>query len=237
MGSPLKRSKTPAPAAPPETISVVVADDHALTRELLVKMLSEQANCCKVVGQAGTALEALEICGRLKPTLLILDVAMPGLNGLQAIPKVKALAPSTRILVWTGEVTTESVTQALAAGANGVIEKTANQNDFLEAIRHVRNGETYLCQRSVQILAASHRQTPSLPSSKPATMLTPRERQILTLIASGFSSKEVASRLFISVATVDTHRANLMGKIHARNVAQLIRYAMDHDLLLAEKKL
>ena len=157
---------------------------------------------------------------------------MPGRSGVDAVPEIKKVSPKTRILLCCGTVTERELLAALQAGADGFMEKTSSGTEFLDAIERVARGENYLCPKSVNILSGVMRKAPGERGAGSArkNSLTAREKEIMGLIVGGQSSKEIATKLFLSLATVETHRANLMTKIGAHNVAQLVRYALDHDL-------
>lgn len=228
--------ETPAATSERKRLRVVLADDHVLMRELLVGMIAQERDCCDVVAQVGTASEAVEVCRELTPDLLVLDGAMPGMSGVDAVPLVKAAAPSTRILLCCGSVNERELLKALQAGADGFMEKTNSRAVFFEAIDRVSRGENYLCTKSISMLSRVLRNTSLAEAAMPQgqATLTAREKEIIGLIAEGLSSKEIATKLFLSLATVETHRSNLMTKIHARNAAQLVRYALDHGLIASK---
>lgn len=227
----MKKSANPAAQPQPKLTRVVIADDHNLTRELLVSMVSRDCTSCEVVGQATDAAEVVGECKRAKADLLIFAVSTKGrYAAVEAIPQFKKSLPDLRILLCATLVTKEKVTAALRAGANGVVEKTSTAAELVEGIKRIAAGETFLCRRSVQVLTDALR-TPNLTDSDARGPLTSREKEILGLIAAGLTSKDIAARLLLSVATVDTHRANLMSKVGAHNVAQLIHYGTQHGVL------
>lgn len=217
----------------PKSLRIILADDHVLIRELVAGMVSGKGPCCEVVAEAGTAAEAIVACEKHTPHLLVLDVNMPGRTGVDAVPDIKKVSPNTRILLCCGTITERDLLTALQAGADGFMEKTSSGAEFLNAIERVARGENYLCAKSINILSKVLQKAPGDASSttERKSLLTAREKEIIGLIAGGQSSKEIATKLFLSLATVETHRANLMTKIQAHNVAQLVRYALDHGLV------
>ena len=227
-------AKRPEASATTAPLRIALADDHVLMRDLLSAMLSTAAGY-EVVAEVSTTSEVIEVCERLQPDLLVLDVNMPGQSGIEAIPAIKNIAPQTRVLVCCSAVNQRELTDALGAGADGFMEKTSSRSDFVEAIARVARGGTYLCIKSVNVLSAALRHPVDDHNGDGFAQLTVREKEILALIANGHSSKEIAAQLFVSVTTVDTHRSNLMGKIGAHNVAQVIRYALDHGMVAAAR--
>jgi len=231
-------SNTPAQTPPsaigqPTSLRIILADDHVLIRELVAGMISGNGLGCEVVAEAGTAAEAISACEKHTPELLVLDVNMPGRSGVEAVPDIKKVSPKTRILLCCGTITERELLAALQAGADGFMEKTSSGAEFLNAIERVARGENYLCAKSINILSKVLRKAPGEAgaTSERKSPLTAREKEIIGLIAGGQSSKEIATKLFLSLATVETHRANLMTKIEAHNVAQLVRYALDNGLV------
>lgn len=220
----------------PKRVRTIIADDHVLMRELLVNMLVEQGDSFEVVAQVGTSLETVDACRLWSPDLLILDSMMPGMTGIAAVPLIKAASPDVRILLCCGSLNDRDLLRALQAGADGFMEKTNSPAAFMDAVERVSRGESYLCAKSINLLSRVLRGThiDPAPHGDGQPSLTAREKEIIALIAEGLSSKEIATKLFLSLATVETHRANLMTKIQARNAAQLVRYALDHGLVLSK---
>jgi len=201
----------PPPNAIEDRPRVAVLDDHAFMRDLIARELTRGNKPYDVVAAIGTAAEAISICRRLKPNLLVLDIKLPDQTGVAAVPDIRRASPATRILLCTAFPTEDWIS-----------EKTNTWDDFLLALDRVSRGHRYFCSGG-----APRREN----TGKPAIELTPREREILKLIAEGMTTKEIAGRLFISIPTVETHRANLMTKTAARNVAGLVRFAMNAGLL------
>jgi DNA-binding NarL/FixJ family response regulator len=157
----------------------------------------------------------------LKPDLLVLDIKLPDQTGVAAVPDIRRVSPATRILLCTAFPTEDWISEANRCGADGFVEKTNTWDDFLLAVDRVSRGQRYFCSGGAQ-----RREN----AGKPGIELTPREREILKLIAEGMMTKEIAAKLFISIPTVETHRANLMTKTGTRNVAGLVRFAMTAGL-------
>ncbi len=208
----------PPPNALEKRQRVAVVDDHVFMRDLIARELTRSEKHYDVVATVGTAADAVAVCLRLAPDLLVLDIHLPDRTGIAAIPDIRRASPSTRILLCTAFPTEDWIGEASSCGAEGFVEKTTSWDDFLLAVDRVSRGQRYFCSGGPQ---------PRRNAGKSDVELTPREREILTLIARGMTTKEIAARLFISVPTVETHRARLMTKTSARNVAGLVRFAMD----------
>ncbi len=213
-------------------LCIAIADDHVLTRESFFSMILQGGRRCQLVAEASTAAETLSICRRFSPDLLLLDVDLAGKSGVALVPGIKRVAPATRVLLYCTTAREADILAAMHAGADGFLEKTCSRSDFLQAMERVCSGDNYLCPKSVNALARSLRRKSLRESEKRGgPELTRREKEILALIAAGDSSKEIAKKLFLSVSTVETHRANVMTKIGARNVAQLIHYGFQTGLI------
>jgi len=215
------------------SLRIAIADEHLLTGESLFSIISQNNGTCELVGEASTAGEAISVCQRFTPDLLLLDLNMPGQSGVALVPKIKRITPGTRILLYCAKVNERDVLAALRAGADGFLEETCSRSDFLQAVDRLVNGGSYLCPKSVNALARSLRLTVGQGGARTQgnSQLTAREKEIIGFVAAGDSSKEIAKKLFLSVSTVETHRANLMAKIGARNIAQLIQYALREGLV------
>jgi two-component system response regulator NreC len=204
------------------TCKVVLADDHALFREGLRRVLEEKADL-KVVGEANDGRELLKLLNELAADLILLDISMPNLRGIDAIPDIRKNHPSTKILILTMLNDREFVYQALALGANGYSLKKDAGPELLAAVEQVRRGKTYVAPYFSDQAEADWDE---VHRGVQRPVLTARENEILKLIAEGKSNKEIAEDLFISVFTVKRHRANIMEKLGLKNVADLVRYAV-----------
>jgi DNA-binding NarL/FixJ family response regulator len=199
-------------------------------RELISARLARPGDDYDVVGQAADAAAAIRACRKLKPNVLILDVNLPDRSGIEAVPQLKAASPATRILLCTAYVSADCAAKARKSGANGFVEKTNTWADFIEAVDRVSRGQQYFVSHDTADPEMSE------GGSTVADMLTAREKEILKLIADSGSSKEIASRLGISVATVEKHRTNLMTKLGVRNVAGLVSFAFHNGVLEVDPK-
>ena len=215
-----------------DSVRLVLVDDHAFMRDLIARTLVQQRTRYVVLAAVGTAAEAIAACRKLKPDLLILDINLPDQNGIDALPELRRVAPATRILLCTGFPTDDRIAHLAGTGAHGFVEKTNTWDEFLQAVEHVSHGELYFCSHSAGI-APESRGLHTTEGALRSPPLTARETEIIILIAQGFTSKEIAAKLTISVATVETHRTNLMIKLGVRNVAGLAAYAFAAGLTKA----
>jgi two-component system response regulator NreC len=207
-------------------ITIVLADDHAVVRSGL-RMVLEREPGFEVVSEAGDADAALRTVLGHKPSVLVLDLNMPGtLSSLDAIPRVAEVSPDTRVVVLTMQEDPEFARRSLRAGAAAYVLKEAADDELVDAVRSVAAGGTYLNPRLGAVLAAA----PPEPTGPPDD-LTERELEVLRLIALGHTNAEIAQSLFLSVRTVETHRAHIQRKLSRSTRAELVRYALDHGLV------
>ena len=204
----------------------ILADDHVLFRHGLERILQER-NDVTIVSEVGDGLELLSLLKKLAPDLIILDISMPNLRGIEAIPEIRRLCPTAKILVLTMHKDEEYLYQAVSAGADGYLLKEDAEKELFAAIETIRQGRLYICpslsEQSMQNWARLRRgETDAVAEES----LTNREREILKLIAEGKSNKEIGDLLFISVRTVERHRANIMDKLKMRKTAELVQYAL-----------
>jgi len=211
---------------------VLLADDHTLLRSG-VRALLERMACVEVVGEASTGREAIDRARELHPELILLDIAMPELTGLEALPRLKKEFPEIKVLMLSAHFNEEYVIRALRGGASGYLLKDAATEELEQAIRGVMAGKTYLSPAISRPVIDSYLQRVG-ETANPLDQLTPRQREILQGIAEGRSTKEIAHDLGISAKTVETHRAQLMERLEIREVAGLVRYAIRCGLISAE---
>lgn len=211
--------------------TIIIADDHTLFREGLRALLSAHDDL-HVLGEAENGQEALRAVEERKPDLLLMDLSMPKMGGLEAIKEVKRREPGTKVLVLTIHGTEEFVLEALGAGASGYVLKDATHDELVLAIRSVLAEKRYLSPDiSAKVIEGYIDGRKTVRSSSTWDSLTLRERQILKLVAEGRKNKEIAEILFISAKTVAKHRANLMGKLDLHNASALTAYALERGLL------
>ncbi|HOZ22908.1 MAG TPA: response regulator transcription factor [bacterium] len=212
--------------------SIMIADDHALLREGLRSLLSSYPQF-QVIGEAEDGLTAVSTALQLKPDVLLLDIAMPNMRGIEAILEIKRLEPGIRILVLSMHDREEYVFNAMKNGADGYILKKSAAAELVAALNHVLSGEIYLSPAiSRHVVKNWLRDEEKMDGANRAGLeITERERTVLKLIAEGHSNKEVANLLHISAKTVETHRARLMDKLELRTVPDLVRYAIKSGLI------
>lgn len=210
-------------------IRVLVADDHTMVRQGLVGILKSSEQI-EVVGEAGDGYEATEKAMKAKPDVVVLDVSMPRLNGLEAARRICEALPATRVLVLTMHDDEEYVLKMVRAGASGYLLKEGAASDLLAGIQALHAGKTFFGPQATQALAAAY-QRGETSADDPYSRLTNREREIFQLVVEGKTNVQIAAVLYISPKTVDNHRTRLMEKLGAHSTAELVRYAAKHKLL------
>jgi DNA-binding NarL/FixJ family response regulator len=212
-------------------IRVLVVDDHTILRVGLRMMLNAQPDI-EVVGEASDGNQAVSEALRLIPDVILMDIAMPDCNGIEATRQVKRVQPETRVLVLTMHENEEYLFQTLRAGASGYILKEAADTELITAIRAVSHGRFYLSPSAQSIMVGDYLQrVRSGEEHDSYNALTEREREILKLVAEGYTNNQIAERLTISPKTVDTHRTHVMDKLNLHSRAELVKYAMRRGLL------
>jgi DNA-binding NarL/FixJ family response regulator len=207
-------------------IRVLIVDDHDLLRSSL-RVRLELEHDLTPVGEAATAQQAVQRARALQPDLVLLDLLLPRVSGYQAIPDILQAAPACRILVVSSQTSPTSVRQAISAGAHGYVAKRASDVEVLDAARRIAEGERYLDPAlGAQLVVADE-----IAALDP---LSARERDVLHLLALGYTNQEIGVKLFISVRTVDTHRAHIMRKLQLETRAELVLFALAHGLIGAQ---
>ena len=207
-------------------IRVLIADDHAIVRDGLRQLLNGQQDM-EAVGEAGDGREALEKAKSLHPDVVLLDVAMPRLSGLEVISLIRESAPDSQIVVLSMHAKETYVQQALAAGALGYVLKASPSEDILEAIRAARRGEYFLSSRlRAEVIGKYLKTRKSTPSLRGYDLLSEREQQVFRLVAQGHSTDQIADILCVSPKTVEKHRTSLMNKLGVHDRLELLKYAI-----------
>ena len=215
----------------PRGIRVLVADDHAVFRQGICALLARRKGI-EVVGEAENGKQAVEQVAALRPDIVLMDIAMPERNGLEATQEIHQSFPETRVLVLTQYESKEYVFSLLRAGAAGYVPKLTRIEELVDAIRAVYTNGAYL-QEDILHTMVDNIVPPPTVEPEPQTVLTEREKEVIRLIAEGLSGREIADRLCISAKTVVTHRSNIMEKIGAHNTVELIRYAIREGIVTA----
>ena len=208
----------------PKKIRVLLADDHATLREALAALLRAQPDI-EVVGEAAAGDAAVSLAGVLQPDVVVLDLSMPRMTGVQAIPAVKVAAPDASIVILTRHDDYRYVQQCLQAGVSGYVSKVSSATELLHAIRVVSTGRSYLDPRITEQVVHHAVRADAKRSGQSAEALTERETEVLRLVARGYSSREAAGALDISVKTVEAHKAHAQAKLGVQSRADLIRFA------------
>ena len=212
------------------SVTIVVADDHAIVREGLVTLLAAQPDI-EIVGTATNGRDALTQVLLLMPQLVILDISMPELNGIETTIQILAKRPNTQIVILSMHASAQHVFQALEAGARGYLLKESAGKEIIDAVRAVKAGRRYLSQKVAEIVAEGLSDRSDV---SPLERLSKREREILKLVADGHSSAEIGLMLHLSPKTVDSYRSRLMQKLHISDLAKLIKFAIQYGLTSLE---
>jgi DNA-binding NarL/FixJ family response regulator len=211
------------------SIRIILAEDHKITREGLFNMLKDQPGM-EVVGEAGNGREAIQLVRELSPDLVIMDVTMPGLNGIDATRIIISSSRNVRVIALSMYSDKQFVQGMMQAGASGYLLKDCAFNELVQAVRAVIKGDTYLSPGIAGIVVEDYISRLSKSASSACSVLTKREREVLQLISEGESTRHIAAKLAISIKTVETHRRQMMGKIGIRTVAGLTKYAIREGL-------
>jgi DNA-binding NarL/FixJ family response regulator len=209
------------------TVRILLVDDHAVVRSGLRHVLEGEEDF-ETVGEAGTAEEAIRSARELQPDVVVMDVVMPGVSGLEATPDVLRAAPDAKVLVLSMQDDPHYVREAFGAGASGYVLKEAADREVVDAVREVSAGGRYVHPALGARLAAAEAEAIAKADADP---LSDREREILRLLALGHTNQEIAKMLFISVRTAETHRAHIMQKLRLSTRAELVRYALAEGML------
>jgi two-component system response regulator NreC len=209
-------------------IGILIADDHGVLRAGLRALLDAEPDL-QVVGEAVDTRQTLQMVGELRPDVVLLDMSMPGPGGIETTRQIRAAIPETHVLILTIHEDKALLRASLEAGAAGYVPKRALEAELINAIHAVQRGDLYvhpaMTRSLLKDVASPH------PTTEEVEPLTPRETEVLRLLAQGHTNRQTAEVLGISVRTVETHRANILGKLGLRGRVDLVRYAMDHGLL------
>ena len=224
--APLTRAEPARPPINSPAIRVLIVDDHAVLRQALRHLLAGQ-NGIDVVGDAANGRDAVDLAEQLQPDVVLMDTVMPGLNGIEATRQIRRRQPKTKVLILTGYMEDEQISGALKAGASGYVVKKSDVEELILGIQAVHRGNPYFSSSIGDGDLTDYLwQLRSNDGRVDYDLLTGREREVLQLIAEGYSNQKIGAELYISVKTVEAHRAHIMSKLHARNRTDLIRYAL-----------
>jgi DNA-binding NarL/FixJ family response regulator len=215
-----------------KTLRILIADDHDLMRRGVKALLQSHAGW-EIVGEAHTGREAVSKAEELKPDVVILDISMPDLNGVDAAKRIRKASPETEVLILSVHYSDQLIRDILEAGVRGYIVKSDSDRDLVIAVETLANHKPFFTPRATEVMLTNFNEGKT-KADLPETMrdrLTSREREIVQLLAEGKSSKEVASSLNISVKTAETHRANIMRKLQLHTVSELVRYAVRNQII------
>jgi len=212
------------------TIAVFIADDHSVVREGLANLLAAQPDL-RVVGTAAEGREAVRQVVQLQPQVVILDIAMPQMNGIEAAREIRERAPQSRVVILSMYSSAEHVFHALEAGARAYVLKESAASEIVAAVRAAHAGRRYLSPKVAEIMADMVERS---SAESPLSRLSARERQVLQLVAEGHSSAQIAALLHLSPKSVDTYRSRVMQKLHLGDVASLVKFAIQHGLTSLE---
>ena len=216
-----------------EIISIVLVDDHAVLRAGLRALLEPESDL-EVIGEAATGEEAIEMIERLKPDVVVMDLSMPGIGGLEATRRIAGMDQGTRVLVLTMHGEEEHLLPVLEAGGSGYVSKRSADEELIEAIRTVARGDVFLYPNAAKLLLQGFRgKSVRGDEDDPLAKLTERELEVLGFTAEGYSSAEIGKKLFISPKTVDTYRSRIMEKLGLHHRSELVRFALQQGLLKA----
>jgi DNA-binding NarL/FixJ family response regulator len=210
----------------PKRIRILLADDHAMVRQGFRMILAAQPDM-EIVGEAGNGREAVALAGELQPDVVVMDVAMPELNGIEATRRITTASPRTRVLALSMYKDSVYVREILRAGARGFLLKDAIDRDLLAAVRSVAGGDGYLSPAVSEAVLSDYRRH----VTDPLDLLSSREREVLQMIAEGKTNKDIATTLNLSVYTVDAHRGRIMEKLNLHSVGELVRFAVRKGLV------
>ncbi|NMC33380.1 MAG: response regulator transcription factor [Veillonellaceae bacterium] len=218
-----------------QKLKVLLADDHKLLRAGL-KLLLQRNPDLSVVGEAADGEQTLQLFRQLEPDLLLLDLSMPNMDGLECLREIKSRNPAAKVIVLTMHEDENYIKQAMQAGAAAYVHKSAADTDLFKAIEAVRAGEIYLSQQDSKLLlqVLLNQEPDTVDKQAPYVLLSPREREVLRLIAHGYSMAEVAEKLSLSIKTVDTYKVRLMEKLAVTKKSELVSYALKYGLLVNE---
>lgn len=214
-------------------IKILLADDHTILREGLKSLLSTEPDI-EIIGEVSNGYDAIALAGRIKPDIVLMDIGMPVMNGIEATRKLKEQYPEIKVLILTQYDSQEYLFTVLSAGASGYVLKRTASSELVWAIKTVHEGLAYLSPVMTQTLIREYLKTEDT-SSKTKDVLTPREQEVLKLIAEGLTNQEIADTLVLSLKTVQTHRAHIMEKLNFHDRTELVKYAIKKGVISVDE--
>jgi len=215
------------------SISVLIAEDHEIVRYGISSYLSS-AEDITIAAETSTGDECIELYKQTQPDICLLDISMPGKSGIEAAKEIRNINPDAKILILSMHIDQAKLKELLNVGIDGYLVKDIEKDELLRSIRAVVKGQRVFSKAISDMMTRSFLSREESGQPSPGKKLTKREKEIITLIAKGLTSNEIADKLYISPRTVDTHRSNLMEKLELKNIAELVRYAIKHDLISSE---
>src|SRR5699024_612372 len=215
------------------SISVLIAEDHEIVRYGISSYLSS-AEDITIAGETSTGDLCIELNKQKQPEICLLDISMPGKSGIEAAKEIRSINPDAKILILSMHIDQAKLKELLNVGIDGYLVKDIEKDELLRSIRAVVKGQRVFSKAISDMMTRSFLSREESGQPSPGKKLTKREKEIITLIAKGLTSNEIADKLYISPRTVDTHRSNLMEKLELKNIAELVRYAIKHDLISSE---
>lgn len=214
-------------------ISVLIAEDHEIVRYGISRYLSSSSDDIEIVGEASSGEECIKLFKEHHPDICLLDISMPGKDGIETAKTIREIDKEAKILILSMHIDRKKLTDVLQAGVDGYLIKDTEKADLLQGIKAIMKGQRVFSKPISDLMAESFLENERSSGSRTGAELTEREREILTLVVEGMTSKQIAKKLYISPRTVDTHRANLMEKLELNNIAELVRYAIKNELVSA----
>jgi DNA-binding NarL/FixJ family response regulator len=216
------------------TTGIILADDHRILRDGLRAIIEKQPDM-EVLGEAENGRDAVELVHVKKPDIVIMDISMPDMNGIEATRRIIAACPETKVLALSMHADRRYVMEMLQAGAAGYILKDAASEELVHALNAIRDGHKYLCHKIADVVLRDYMDLASKQVKSAFSLLSPREREVLQLIAEGKSTKDIASLLRVSVKTVETYRKQMMDKLGMHSIAELTKYAIREGLITLDR--
>ena len=213
------------------TLRVLLVDDHKMMREALRRLLLDKESDIEVVGETGDGQMAIDLAHQLLPDIVVMDIGIPTVGGVEATRQVRAAHPEIKVIALSTYSDRRFVSEMLNAGASAYVAKTSAGDELLNAIRAVAANQPYVCPEIATALVASVRRDDGLSRRSDKSSLTRREREVLSLMADGNRTQNIAERLYIAPSTVEVHRRNIMRKLDLHNIAELTQYAIRENLI------